>query len=124
MANINADAIFTTSTGAYKWAGFVVATISGNGVVDSLIIPNEMFGKRDPDYVRIQIPVDYNQGEPAAPPAGLGAWAQFDIAAPDWHTADDAVAGTNAIWLAVTDAAPGGQHVFFVEFGVEHSVDK
>jgi hypothetical protein len=119
--------IITTSSGAYKWSGFVRVTLTGNNVLDSLILPNTMDGRRQPDYMRIQAPSQYDQDAPVAAEAGLAAWAQFELVAGDpvWHREDNATQGTDALWFTVTETEdPGDEHIFFVEYGIEHSVDK
>jgi hypothetical protein len=119
--------IITTQQGAYKWSGFVRVTLTGNNVLDSLVLPNTLGGQRQPDYMRIQTPTEFDQEAPVGLEAGLGAWAQYVLVGGDpvWHREDEATQGTNALWFTVTETEnPGDEHIFFVEFGVEHSVDK
>lgn len=129
MAEVHPSAVTPTSTGAYKWAGFVVFDTAGGGQVDELILENFLFGKRDDlDYVRVQVPAEWNGEQFAALVTTLDARAVVDTsgAAPVFYTADDATEGLRAVRLIVTDSAGGGPHThrIFVEYGVEHSVDK
>ena len=116
-----------TDGGAYKWAGFVTATPTGNNTLDSMIIPNELDGQRRPTYMRIQLPIEYTDA-PQAHDAGLAAWAEYELDGggdPIWHMEDEATQGTNSLRFSIIETAnPGTAHVFFVEYGIEHSVGK
>jgi hypothetical protein len=126
--------IVETSSGAYKWSGFVSAVLTGSGTLDDLIIPNRLSGQRRPTYMRIYTPVEYidDPGQPGPVPlaAGLGAWPEVAVnlilAIPEWHMEDHVLVGNNALWFCVTEAgvAPQDERMFFIEYGIEHSVEK
>jgi hypothetical protein len=119
--------IFKTDGGAYTWSGFVLATPTGNSTLDDLILPNYLEGRRRPTYMRIAVLTPYVAG-PQPLPAGIACWAEYELDGagdPQWHMADDATQGEDALWFSLFETVnPGEQVVLFIEYGIEHSVGK